>query len=72
MKNCIKSKKILWCSSFGIQALIYLAAMNTEKYINVINGVNGGKISEIHKLNVNPDNLALYDLFLDNVTGDLF
>ncbi|KAL4433516.1 hypothetical protein ABPG74_002913 [Tetrahymena malaccensis] len=72
LRMCMKSQKVLFACSFGFQGLIYLSASNFEKPYNVINGyLNGSQISDLLKSNINPSNLTVHDIFIDNVTGDI-
>lgn len=47
IKNCIRSGKILWCGTFAMQALVYLACSIKEKYVNLVNSVSGGFLEEL-------------------------
>jgi hypothetical protein len=40
--------------------------------INIINGINGGQMGDISKLSKDMNEIRTDDLFLDNVTGDLY
>jgi hypothetical protein len=40
--------------------------------INIINGINGGQLGDLSKLSKNLLEIRSTDLFLDNVTGDLY
>lgn len=64
-----------------MQALVFLTATNltkviffeliTIKPVNILNGIEGGKLSEITCLRFKHE-LKLNDFFLDNTTGDLY
>lgn len=56
-----------------MQGLVYLAASNFQKPYNVINGAgNGSTISSLIKMNLDPKTITPSDVFIDNVTGDIY
>jgi len=73
LRMCMKTKKILFASSFAMQALVFLSATNVERNVRVINGRGkGGKVADIMNISQSFESLKHEDLYLDNVTGDLY
>ncbi|KAL4442225.1 hypothetical protein ABPG74_009243 [Tetrahymena malaccensis] len=73
MRMCLRVKKYLFASAWGMQALVFLSASNMEKNINIINGNgDGGKLSDIQTTSSNLKSIKPSDYFLDNTTGDLY
>lgn len=58
----------------GFFALVFLCATNLEKgNLTVLNGNNqGSKLSELDKIKIPQKRLEAHDVFLDNVTGDVY
>lgn len=56
IKNCLKSNKIMWGSSFAAQALIYLISTNIEKPVEVINGTSGSNYEDLKDMDI-PDSV---------------
>jgi hypothetical protein len=73
LRMCLKTKKLLFASSFAMQALVFLSATNFERNIIIVNGNGkGGSIAELMNLDLDLAALRHHELFLDNVTGDLY
>ncbi|CAD8173936.1 unnamed protein product [Paramecium octaurelia] len=73
IRMCIKTKKLLFMTSFGAQALAYLCASNISTHINITNGNGeGSKLVDFPKYTIEALKNAHDDYFLDTTTGDLY
>ncbi|CAD8051399.1 unnamed protein product [Paramecium primaurelia] len=73
IRMCLKTKKLLFMTSFGAQALAYLCATNIQNYINITNGYGEGcKLVDFPKFTNQALKNGSDDFFLDSTTGDLY
>ncbi|CAD8071905.1 unnamed protein product [Paramecium sonneborni] len=73
IRMCLKTKKLLFMTSFGAQALAYLCASNIQNYINITNGCGEGcKLVDFPKYTNQALKNGSDDFFLDSTTGDLY
>ncbi|CAD8174182.1 unnamed protein product [Paramecium pentaurelia] len=73
IRMCIKTKKLLFMTSFGAQALAYLCASNISTHINITNGNGeGSKLVDFPKYTLQALKNSHDDYFLDTTTGDLY
>ncbi|CAD8065198.1 unnamed protein product [Paramecium sonneborni] len=73
IRMCLKTKKLLFMTSFGAQALAYLCASNIQNYINITNGYGEGcKLVDFPKYTNQALKNGSDDFFLDSTTGDLY
>ncbi|CAD8149715.1 unnamed protein product [Paramecium octaurelia] len=73
IRMCIKTKKLLFMTSFGAQALAYLCASNISTHINITNGNGeGSKLVDFPKYTLQALKNSHDDFFLDTTTGDLY
>jgi len=47
IRMCLRAKKFLFTSSFAMETLVFQSATNFDRSINIINGDEGGKITEM-------------------------
>ncbi|CAK79628.1 unnamed protein product (macronuclear) [Paramecium tetraurelia] len=73
IRMCIKTKKLLFMTSFGAQALAYLCASNISTHIKITNGNGeGSKLVDFPKYTIQALKNTHDDYFLDTTTGDLY
>jgi hypothetical protein len=71
---CLKTKKMLFACGCAFFGLVFLCATNLEKgTLNVINGNGkGSKLAALDQLKLGDKRLEVSDVFLDNVSGDIY
>lgn len=72
VRMCLRARKFLFASGFAMETLVFQAATNFDRSITIINGDEGGKISEMRGFSSRLTSLAQQDFFLDHTTGDLY
>ncbi|CAD8124286.1 unnamed protein product [Paramecium sonneborni] len=73
IRMCLKTKKLLFTTSFGAQAIAYLCSTNFSVHANITNNHGDGcKLVDFPKYTLQAFKNGPNEYFLDSTTGDLY
>lgn len=75
LRMCLKTRKMLFACGAAFLGLVFLCATNLEKgSLNVQNAKTGCffSIDELKNINVNIKKIDASDVYVDNITGDIY
>ncbi|KAL4474419.1 hypothetical protein ABPG72_007818 [Tetrahymena utriculariae] len=72
IRMCLRTHKFLFACSFGMETLVFQSATNFDRSVNIINGDEGGHLTDMPQFSSQFQHLSSMDFFLENTTGDLY